>query len=361
MIATQLPVFEPTPSSVAAIARRLPASQRAHIEWFPQELRRTFIEPLARASRNEFHTRFDELTVGAVRAMLRLFADLGALTAILDPDAVTKALEQDAPRRAWDDLIRQRLEPIDATAADDLREACEWLRAILSTTVVTLGPVVRQMEVVGVTPAVQALHALGNADIRCALRGEIRTFFRGLLLTIAALDTLERAQPPETIVEWCALALTELHATANMFRAAGMPIPTEVPIPGYSSAAWREHRHLQGTHAMPALLDVLSRHDICPPGVLEGIVEMMQPEEIWLFGSRARGTAGAESDWDLLVVVPDTASIPIDNDTWNALREVRRRQVDLVPIRRSDFDADRREFGTLSQIATTSGRRIYEH
>jgi hypothetical protein len=254
MIATQLPVFEPTPSSVAAIATRLPASQRAHIEWFPQELRRTFIEPLAQASRSEFHTRFDELTVDAVRAMLRLFADLGALTAMLDPGAVMQALEQDAPRRTWDDLIRERLEPIDATAADDLREACEWLRAILATTVVTLGPAVQQLEVVEVTPAVQALHALGNADIQRALRGEIRTFFRGLLLTIAALDTLERALPPEAIVEWCALARTELHATANMFRASGMPVPTNISIPGYSPVAWREHRYPQGTCVAPALL-----------------------------------------------------------------------------------------------------------
>lgn len=359
MVARLLPVFDPTPSAVAAIARRLPAHQRAHIEWFPQELRQTFIEPLARASHREFHMRLDELTANAVRAVLRLIADLGALTAMLDPDAVTQALEQGAPRRTWDGIIRQRLEPIDAIAADDLREACEWLRAILSTTAITLGPAIRPMEVAEVAPAAQRL-AISDADIQFALRGEIRALFRGLLLTIAALDTLERAQPPETIVEWCALALTELHATANMLRASGMPIPMDVAIPGYSPAAWRQRRHLQDARVVPALLDVLSRRDICPPGVLQRIVDVMQPEEIWLFGSRARGTAGAESDWDLLIVVPDTASTPIDNDTWNALREVRRQQVDLVPIRRSDFESDRREFGTLSQIATMSGRRIYE-
>jgi predicted nucleotidyltransferase len=37
------------------------------------------------------------------------------------------------------------------------------------------------------------------------------------------------------------------------------------------------------------------------------LVETYQPQRIYLFGSRARGTAGADSDYDLLVVVPDDA------------------------------------------------------
>jgi predicted nucleotidyltransferase len=35
------------------------------------------------------------------------------------------------------------------------------------------------------------------------------------------------------------------------------------------------------------------------------LVETYRPERVYLFGSRARGTAGADSDYDLLVVVPD--------------------------------------------------------
>lgn len=38
------------------------------------------------------------------------------------------------------------------------------------------------------------------------------------------------------------------------------------------------------------------------------IRERYQPDQIWLFGSRARGDARDDSDWDLLVVVPDDAS-----------------------------------------------------
>ena len=37
------------------------------------------------------------------------------------------------------------------------------------------------------------------------------------------------------------------------------------------------------------------------------LVEAYQPERIYLFGSAARGDGGPDSDYDLLVVVPDDA------------------------------------------------------
>lgn len=36
------------------------------------------------------------------------------------------------------------------------------------------------------------------------------------------------------------------------------------------------------------------------------LLKGMQADEVWLFGSRARGDATAESDMDLLVVVPES-------------------------------------------------------
>src|SRR5690242_13778910 len=39
------------------------------------------------------------------------------------------------------------------------------------------------------------------------------------------------------------------------------------------------------------------------------LVEAYQPERIYLFGSVARGDAGPDSDYDLLVVVPDNAQV----------------------------------------------------
>jgi len=41
--------------------------------------------------------------------------------------------------------------------------------------------------------------------------------------------------------------------------------------------------------------------------VVRRLVEAYQPESIYLFGSLARGDAGADSDYDLLIIVPDDA------------------------------------------------------
>lgn len=42
--------------------------------------------------------------------------------------------------------------------------------------------------------------------------------------------------------------------------------------------------------------------------LLRRLVPAYQPERVYLFGSRARGEAGPDSDYDLLLVVPDDAS-----------------------------------------------------
>ena len=44
-------------------------------------------------------------------------------------------------------------------------------------------------------------------------------------------------------------------------------------------------------------------HDVKP--LLDEIRLRMRPESVWLFGSRARGDGRADSDWDILVALPD--------------------------------------------------------
>lgn len=41
--------------------------------------------------------------------------------------------------------------------------------------------------------------------------------------------------------------------------------------------------------------------------LIERIQAVLRPVDIWLFGSRARGDHRADSDWDLLAVLPDDA------------------------------------------------------
>src|SRR2546426_7227254 len=43
--------------------------------------------------------------------------------------------------------------------------------------------------------------------------------------------------------------------------------------------------------------------------IVSRLVTAFQPDRIYLFGSKARGDAGFDSDYDLLVVVPDDAPL----------------------------------------------------
>lgn len=40
--------------------------------------------------------------------------------------------------------------------------------------------------------------------------------------------------------------------------------------------------------------------------ILRRMVEAFQPEKVYLFGSKARGDAGLDSDYDILMIVPET-------------------------------------------------------
>jgi predicted nucleotidyltransferase len=42
--------------------------------------------------------------------------------------------------------------------------------------------------------------------------------------------------------------------------------------------------------------------------IVRRLVASYQPLEVYLFGSKARGDSGPDSDYDLLVVVPDDAT-----------------------------------------------------
>lgn len=94
--------------------------------------------------------------------------------------------------------------------------------------------------------------------------------------------------------------------------------------------------------------------------LLDRIVPVMRPEEVWLFGSRARGDHLADSDWDLLVVLPDGTPSP-----WGLVGDahVAKRGTgigaDIVPTTRSAFRECRDLVGTASYVATREGRRVF--
>ena len=54
------------------------------------------------------------------------------------------------------------------------------------------------------------------------------------------------------------------------------------------------------------------------------LVEVYHPERIYLFGSAARGDAGPDSDYDLMIVVPDDTPPELRHSTkgYQALRGI---------------------------------------
>lgn len=97
-----------------------------------------------------------------------------------------------------------------------------------------------------------------------------------------------------------------------------------------------------------------------PTRLLERIIEAMRPDQIWLFGSRARGGARPTSDWDLLVVVSDDSS---DEEldlmhAWQLIRDLRI-PADVISVWRSEFEEARDHVGTLVRTVVGEGRRVY--
>lgn len=109
------------------------------------------------------------------------------------------------------------------------------------------------------------------------------------------------------------------------------------------------------------ILAIMVATTTLPHGVIERIVEVLDPEEVWLFGSRARETHGPDSDWDLMAVLPDTAADrKLDiAAVWADFRELRRMRIEVIPIRRRDFEENRDTLGELAEAVAREGHVVY--
>jgi len=89
------------------------------------------------------------------------------------------------------------------------------------------------------------------------------------------------------------------------------------------------------------------------------LVAALDPEAIWLFGSRGRGRGRAESDFDLLVVLPDARGLAgLDHDRAYAPVAGLGIGVDVVPCLAADFAAEKDRPGTLA-FEAARGRSLY--
>lgn len=95
--------------------------------------------------------------------------------------------------------------------------------------------------------------------------------------------------------------------------------------------------------------------------VVRRLIAAHDPEAIWLFGSRARGRAKPDSDFDLLVVVsPDRPDLAEDYDRIYAPICGLGVGCDVVPCAAHVFAEESAHVGSLCWAVKHQGRRLYE-
>ncbi|MCC7017586.1 MAG: nucleotidyltransferase domain-containing protein [Rhodospirillales bacterium] len=89
------------------------------------------------------------------------------------------------------------------------------------------------------------------------------------------------------------------------------------------------------------------------------LANALRPEAIFLFGSRAAAAARPDSDFDLLVVLPDDSPGPPDYFSAYAPIAGSGLGVDVIPCRLADYVAERDQPGTIAFAAAHKGRILY--
>ena len=94
--------------------------------------------------------------------------------------------------------------------------------------------------------------------------------------------------------------------------------------------------------------------------IVERIVEVVDPYRIYLFGSRARGDARADSDVDLLVIADMEGSRHKRSLSIHRLFPGRDFGMDVFVFRPEEFERQKNVVNTLSSIVFKEGKILYE-
>ncbi len=89
------------------------------------------------------------------------------------------------------------------------------------------------------------------------------------------------------------------------------------------------------------------------------IVERFNPEKIILFGSYARGTAGKDSDVDLLVVMPVSGSKRAKQVELRLTLHDIRLPKDIIVVTPDEFEKHRNIVRTIVRPASREGKVLY--
>ena len=86
---------------------------------------------------------------------------------------------------------------------------------------------------------------------------------------------------------------------------------------------------------------------------------VLDAEEVWLFGSRARGDFNQFSDWDVMAIISDNAAEHIMHpETLFSVKRQVDLPLDLIAARQSDFVLARDIVASISHDVKHEGFRI---
>lgn len=95
--------------------------------------------------------------------------------------------------------------------------------------------------------------------------------------------------------------------------------------------------------------------------VTDRLVRGLRPEQIILFGSYAYGTPDADSDLDLLIVVPDSQEPQYKRarEGYRLLRGIRVPK-DIVVLTRQEYERQAQTSSSIAGLARQKGKILYE-
>ena len=111
---------------------------------------------------------------------------------------------------------------------------------------------------------------------------------------------------------------------------------------------------------MMVIISELAESQPVPDDVVRRIAEQFCPDQIILFGSRARGDAGLDSDIDLLVLFPEVANPNKRAAELYASLADFPRPMDIVVSTSARFERYRNVVNTVYWPASREGKVLYE-
>lgn len=94
--------------------------------------------------------------------------------------------------------------------------------------------------------------------------------------------------------------------------------------------------------------------------ILAPLVREFKPEKAYLFGSQARGESHEDSDYDILLVVPQSDIVPAKRmeRVYDLLRGCHAPPADVFVYTREEFDQHKGDFNSVPEMALNLGKEI---